>query len=148
MAPTAGVDMGRYREEKLAPPGEQLWSCKICWPRADLRPASILHFSLPSSPWPGFPMEQCGWMWAWLPMGTTVVATLLQMAGQQDGLSRVAAASAHAWFCLTVIRRYNPISYNGRVSDSLEKQVPAVFQPNEGNKYRKDYINELMCEII
>lgn len=44
-------------------------------------------------------------------------------------------------FHLTVIRRYNPISSEeGSASDTLEKQAPAVFQSNEGNKYRKDYI--------
>lgn len=52
---------------------------------------------------------------------------------------RILQSAPGSGFHLSVIRRYNPISISGRASDTLEKQAPAVFQSNEGNKYRKDY---------
>lgn len=72
-----------------------------------------------------------GMLWSRPPAKTLLVMTACR---------RILQSAPESGLHLTVIRRYNPISNKGRASDTLEKQVPAVFQSNEGNKYRKDYI--------
>lgn len=72
--------------------------------------------------------------------GAAMAPTPCESPAGKVACRRILQSAPGSGFHLTVIRRYNPISNKGRASDTLEKQVPAVFQSNEGNKYRKDYI--------
>lgn len=66
--------------------------------------------------------------------------TLCESPAGKVACHRILQSASGSGFHLTVIRRYNAISINGRASDTLEKEAPMVFQSNKGNKYRKDYI--------
>lgn len=73
-------------------------------------------------------------------LGAAMTPTLCESPAGKVACHRILQSASGSGFHLTVIRRYNAISINGRASDTLEKEAPMVFQSNKGNKYRKDYI--------
>lgn len=93
------------------------------------------------SPLPGHLVQQHGWMWSQLhlPRGCCSHHPCKSLASKV-ACHRVSRLAPRSGSCLSVIRRCNPISYNWRASETLEKKMPVVFWSNEGNKYRKDYI--------